>query len=239
MEKQLNQDWLTEGLVDFEYKKYVLLAYLQDVKSSFHKEKLYPQLSDLVFHYQNLLSVKKNQELLYENFPKSLSQADFKNLKLQYRKAVENDELMKELEDIIEYAIPQFKQILSEGKDLYEYVEKNMEIHTIGISPISKEQGYVFLDEDPMPEMKIYEYQITLFENANERFRGIHINYLESVRKSIGKTFEKVKIELVKKRHKLPNPATFAIYSKVHFPLNETLLPVAKRALVQYISTAA
>ena len=28
MEK-LSKDWLTQGLIDFEYKKYVLMAYLQ------------------------------------------------------------------------------------------------------------------------------------------------------------------------------------------------------------------
>jgi hypothetical protein len=30
---ELKQDWLTDGIIDFEYKKYMLLAYLQQVES--------------------------------------------------------------------------------------------------------------------------------------------------------------------------------------------------------------
>jgi hypothetical protein len=41
MEK-LKENWLTEGLIDFEYKKYVLLAYLKSVKESFSRVELYP-----------------------------------------------------------------------------------------------------------------------------------------------------------------------------------------------------
>ena len=38
--KQLNPNWLTEGWVDFEYKKYLLLAYLQKVSIDFDERKL-------------------------------------------------------------------------------------------------------------------------------------------------------------------------------------------------------
>jgi hypothetical protein len=49
--KKLEEDWLTKGLIDFEYKKYILLDYLQHIKEQFKERRLYPFLSDLVFHY--------------------------------------------------------------------------------------------------------------------------------------------------------------------------------------------
>ena len=52
---KLKENWLTEGLIDFEYKKYQLLAYLKRVKDSFNKVELYPFLSDLVFSFSPLL----------------------------------------------------------------------------------------------------------------------------------------------------------------------------------------
>ena len=79
MEK-LSKDWLTQGLVDFEYKKYLLLAYLQTVKKSFSKVELYPFLSDLVFHYRNLVAVKENKALIRDSFPKEISLEEFKKL---------------------------------------------------------------------------------------------------------------------------------------------------------------
>ena len=51
--KKLSPDWITEKHIDFEYKKYVLLAYLQEVNMNFEKTHLYPFLADLVDHYRN------------------------------------------------------------------------------------------------------------------------------------------------------------------------------------------
>ena len=64
---ELSKDWLTQGLIDFEYKKYILLAYLKNVRQNFQGQILYPFLSDLVFHYRNLLSIRENKQLIYEN----------------------------------------------------------------------------------------------------------------------------------------------------------------------------
>ena len=61
---QLKENWLTEGLVDFEYKKYLLLAYLKKVKESFTRMELYPFLSDLVFHHRNLMAIKENKAMI-------------------------------------------------------------------------------------------------------------------------------------------------------------------------------
>ena len=79
--KNLESDWLTKGLIDFEYKKYILLAYLKTVRENFDDKKLFPYVSDLIFHYRNLQTIKEKKELMLENFPKSISQADFENLR--------------------------------------------------------------------------------------------------------------------------------------------------------------
>ncbi|MES2730437.1 MAG: hypothetical protein V4714_01770 [Bacteroidota bacterium] len=233
--KELKKDWLTEDLIDFEYKKFILLAYLQGVKQNFHDKILYPHLSDLVFHYRNLLSVKENQKLMDENFPREISKADFDKLQLSYRSIVGDDNIMAEIEAIVTYALPKLKDILTEGKDLYEYIEENLEISPVGISPLYPDEGYLFLHETNEKETRIYQYQITLFESADEKYRGVHTTFLESVHRGLGTTYENIKIDLTRRYKQLPNPATYIVDSKVYCPLNETLLPIAKRVLVKYI----
>ena len=39
--KSLSETWFAEGYIDFELKKYTLLAYLQHVNSYFNQNKLY------------------------------------------------------------------------------------------------------------------------------------------------------------------------------------------------------
>ncbi len=234
----LNKDWLTSHLIDFEYKKYILLAYLKDIKHQFDRVALYPYLSDLVFHYKNLLAIKENKEVLINNFPKSISKADFEKLSIHYKEMVESDEIMEELESIIEYAVPQFKTILAEGKDLFDFIEENIEIIPIGITPLRHQEGYFFLQQKGEKDTHVYEYQVSIFEKADEKYRGIHTTFLESITRGIGRTFESLKIELIRKYQKLPNPATFLINSDIVCPVNATLLPVSKRLFIRYLATS-
>ncbi|MFN3405506.1 MAG: hypothetical protein ACK40G_15505 [Cytophagaceae bacterium] len=235
--KELNKNWLTEGLIDFEYKKYILLAYLKEVKSNFNSQKLYPFLSDLLFHYQNLLSIRENKQLIHENFPKQISRADFEKLQLVYEELVNDDKIMRELEDIIQYALPKMKEHLEEGKDIYEFIEEKVSISPVGVSPLYPDAGYLFIYLDNRKETKVYEYQVTIFQSASEKYRGVHTNFIESITKSLATTFESIKIDLTRKYKKLPNPATFLVDSKIACPVEETLLPIAKRLLVKHISS--
>ena len=236
--KELNKNWLTEGLVDSEYKKYILLAYLKTVKENFNEKKLYPYLSDLLFHYRNLLSIKENKQLIHENFPKQVSKADFEKLQIIYKELVNDDSVMAELEEILSFSIPKFKEHLTEGKDIYEEIEHKIEISPVGISPLYPDEGYLFFYQDHAKETKVYQYQITIFENAEERFRGVHTSFIESFRKGLGITFESIRIDLVKKYKMLPNPATYLINSRITVPFDESLLPIAKRLLVKHIYNA-
>jgi hypothetical protein len=70
--KTLSETWFAEGYIDFELKKYTLLGYLQQVTKYFTESKLYPQLADVIFHYNNLQALKENKKYLQEQFPKSL-----------------------------------------------------------------------------------------------------------------------------------------------------------------------
>ena len=235
----LSHNWLTEGLIDFEYKKYLLLAYFQQVKENFKEKKLYPHLADLLQHYQNLAAINDNKKLLQEHFPTKIKSADFKNLTLAYEQIVKDDEMMSELENIIQFSIPIFKDHMYEGRDIYETIENKMEISPIGISPLNPEQGYLFLNPYTTSDTLIYTYRMTIFTQAEEKYRGIHLNYLETKPKSISNTYENMKVELVKRNKEMLNPATYLIETKTYAPLQESVLPIAKRVLVKYISVAS
>lgn len=237
--EELKKDWLTDGLIDFEYKKYVILAYLKTVKSKFKRNQLFPFLSDLVFHYQNLTTIKENKKLIYENFPKTISRADFRKLKITYRKIIQDDELMNEIEEIIGYAMPQFESTLNEGREIYEFIESNVDISPVGLTPIYSKEGYLMINQGNSRQVNVYRYLVSIFQGENEEYQGIHTSYLTQSNYSITRSFETIKLELIKTYKDLPNPATFLVRSKFVFPLPQTVLPMAKRMLIKEISKAA
>ena len=238
MEK-LSKDWLTQGLIDFEYKKYVLMAYLQTVKNSFGKVELYPFLADLVFHYRNLVALKENKTLFRESFPKELSVEELKKLELRYREIIEDDAMMVELETIINFALPQIRDSLQEGSVIYEYVESQCEISPVGVTPLYAKEGYLFVTQPPEKETHIYRYQMSIFEDSQEQLRSLNTQFIDRVEKSAANTYERLKLDLIRRFRDLPNPAAYLILARMKFPFSETLMPVAKRLFVKHISEAA
>lgn len=235
--KELNKNWLTDGLIDFEYKKYVLLAYLQGVQSEFNERKLFPVFSDLLSHHRNLVLLRQNKSLLRESFPKELSGADLERLELMYKEIIEDDAIMNELEEVMSFAIPKFEQQLNTAKTIFEEVESVMSITPIGIYSLNSDNGFMFLYVNGKKETNVYEYEITIFEGADEKYRGIHLNFLETVAKPVYTPYESLKMAMTKKYPRRSNPATYLVNSNIEYPVDHAILPIAKRMLVRYIAS--
>jgi hypothetical protein len=237
--KTLSETWFAEGYIDFELKKYVLLAYLKEINNGFRENKLYPQLADIIFHYNNMISFRDNKKLLQDNFPKRLSGIQLKKLTLLYKQVIEDDELMREMEDIIHYATAQMQGTISNGAEIYEFVETKIVIVPVGLVPLDNTEGYFFLNNGNEKDTLVYQYRLTIFEKHDEKYRGIKADFVDSWFRSISSTYEHIKMDLIRKKSDLPNPAVYAIETSLRFPVEETLLPVAKRYLVKFISAAA
>jgi len=237
--KALNKDWLTEKHIDLEYKKYVLLAYLQEVSDNFDRNVLYPFLADLIAHYKQLLDFRNDAEKLSTAFPASLKKIDLKKLRLIYDSYENEDELITELKEIIQYSIPQFEFYLTEGKKIYDFVEQQLHISPVGLIPLYSNEGYLLLNNGSESQTQVFEYQISIFEKADLKFRGIHTQFILSYKRSLSNTNEYIKRDLIRTIPKYPNPATFAVETNMTLPLEPTLLPIAKQALVRYISKEA
>ncbi|MEO7211874.1 hypothetical protein [Mucilaginibacter sp.] len=237
--KSLGINWFIEGSIDFEHKKYILLDYLQEINRHFDKSRLYPNLTDLIFHYNNLLDFKNNKSALQQAFPQRLTKADIDAVKLTYQKIVQDDTSMAEIESIIYYALAKMNPAIQTGKEIYDFVESRLNIDPIGLVPLMPYHGYFSLRNGKERTNYIYEYQVTIFENKDDKFRGINVQFIDTYEQSITTTPEYIKLDLIRRHKHLPNPAVYYVQSDITFPLEQTLLPVAKRSLVKYISSAA
>lgn len=236
--KSLSETWFAEGYIDFELKKYTLLAYLQQVNKYFNENKLYPQLADVIFHYNNLVAFRENKKYLQEHFPKKFTGVQLEKLQLLYEQMIEDDELMQELEDIINFSAQTMKRTINNGTEIYEFVEEKLVISPIGIIPLDTHEGYFFLSGHKKMT-HVYQYRLSIFEKHDEKYRSIRTTYIDRWHRGIAHTYEHIKSQLIRYRAELPNPAVYSIETDLSFPVDETLLPVAKRSLVKYISSQA
>lgn len=234
--RSLAINWFIEGYVDFEHKKYVLLDYLQQINHHFDRNHLYPNLSDLIYHYNNLLSFKENKANIQQSFPQRLTKADIDAVKLTYQKIVQDDSSMREIEQIIAYAINKMDPAIKTGKQIYDFVERNLNIDTVGVIPLIPNYGYFSLRNGNQKGNWVYEYQVTIFEGKDDQYRAINTRFVDLYEQNIVNTPESIKRDLIYRYKHLPNPAVYYVESSITFPLEETLLPVAKKCLAKYIA---
>lgn len=236
--KKLSPNWITEGLIDFEYKKYMLLAYLQTISHYFNEQKLYPLFTDLIFHYQNLVSLRDSQQTATKQLSKKISRIDVENFRIEYEKMMNDNRYIDEVTNIVNYAIPRIEEQIKDGKEIYDTVEQNLVIEPVGILPLQTDIGYLLLINGNNSDTHVFHYKITLFESASEKYRAIRTSYLDSYLKTFSNTWEAIKLQLIKQYRDLPNPATFAVISQQSIPLEETFLPIAKRHLVRFVKVS-
>ncbi|MCE3283633.1 MAG: hypothetical protein K0Q66_2370 [Chitinophagaceae bacterium] len=237
--KTLSETWFADGYIDFELKKYTLLAYLKEINGYFNENKLYPQLADLIFHYNNIVAFRENKKYLQEQFPKKLTGIQIEKLQLLYEQMIADDELMEELEEIINYSAGKMKSTISDGTEIYEFIEQRLNISPVGLVPLDHNEGYFFLCEGAARNTWVYHYRLSIFEKHDEKYRSIKTNFVDVWQRTIVNSYENIKAELIRNKTELPNPAVYAIETELSYPLEETLLPVAKRSLVRYITVQA
>ncbi len=231
---KLNQNWITEKLIDFEYKQYILLAYLSEVEKAFDKTELYPYFSELIEHYKNAKVIKEQQSAMAESFPKKLLGFNKETLQPEFERLINDSAIIQEILQIVDFSLPKFEYYLKEGKKIYDFIESHTQISPVGIIPLNNDFGYILLN-DASPETYVYSYEIKLFESADDKYRGVYTQYVSTFTKGIKNNFENIKSQLIKQIKEWPNPATYAIETDLKVPFAETFLPIAKRILVKTV----
>jgi len=233
---KLDVNWLTQGQIDFEYKQYQLLSYFKQVKDKFQADRLYPSMSDLVKHYQLLMQFKSRRKQMRGELPKELKGVDLENFTLEYDSIIQEPALFKEIDMIIDYAVPKFENHLEEGRVRYDSIEDSFSIYPIGLISLYKEEGFLILNQSF--KSFVFQYEMNPIELADEKHKSISTLYLGSYTMGYSTTYSTIRKELIKQFEEFDNPATYVIETNRQVPIKETFLPIAKRSFLKYLLVA-
>ena len=232
---RLSKNWLTEGLIDFEYKQYLLLAFLKYTKAKFDQEELYPALGELMTHHQSLVNFQYQKTSSEHQLRKGLTSIDFKKMKLMYGDVDSKSDEIQQIEKIVQFSIPKIEQQIETGKQLYDQVEANMNIYPIGVQPTCIDSGIVFLKRKKARSVRIYDYSIKSFYQMGEKYKGLHLRFIKEKTYSLTETLEKLKLQMIQKRVEYTLPATYLIEHGLSGSYFNTTFPIAKRLLIKHI----
>jgi len=227
-------DWVTTGLIDYEYKQYVLLNYLKNINQYFSDKKLYPILTELFIHKDNLNKLNKDMKLLEESFPKTLTHYDLKTNVATYEVLTSSDDTLSEVKDIINYAIPKLDEIITIGKEIYDRVEGYTTIEHVGLGHRYKREGYIIYMGK---KIKIYRYELSYLTMLYDKSHVIKTELIKERRVRLFDTYESIREEILKMDKHLEIPQTFCVENATNYPYDETVFPVIKRMLMRLLLT--
>jgi hypothetical protein len=234
--KKLQPDWFTQNWIDAEYQKYVVLAYLQAVQQNFVEHKLWPDLPELRSHYDAGIRFSRGKGTLNAAFPKRISRVTGPPPRIEYKSEVTDPDFMTEMDAIMEFALPRFQAMLTEGQQRWADIAKSLTLAPVGLLPLRPEEGYLLIQATDQAETQVYYFCLTLYSDQEPGGRLVQLRFVEAIRKSFVNTVENIKLDLIRRHRHIPNPATFMLETECHYPVQETLLPIARHLLVQAVA---
>lgn len=236
-ESRLNLNLFTKVQDDVEKRQYIILAELKKISSEFQFYKVYPHLSELVNIRRTLQEIIDRLTDLRNNFPKRIKKIDWVNKTIEHEVVFVHGTDLKAVEDLITWSLPKIDKVIHEGIAIHEYVEKELSVEHVGILPSYRDEGYFFVPDNQKLKLNLFRFELSIFQSADDQFRSLKTKFLKSLNQ--GKAHispGSIKLDLIREQKELPNPATYAFDTELDFPFNQTILPIAKRKLMQTIT---
>lgn len=236
--KPLSLELFTGAVEDVEQTQYQILAGLQRAEAAFEKQQVYPHLGRLVTLHQGLMTVLERTEDFRSPDTGRITGIDWDEASVTYEWPELEGAEMTVVEDLIRWALPQIRSTIEEGREVYEYVEENTELETVGIVPSYLQEGYLMVPDRKSDVLHVLRYELSTIHEEGEKHRALRTVHCRTIEQAgVDVHPSSIKLDLVEERRDLPNPATYFSNTDLQVPYKETLLPVVKRRLIRHLAS--
>jgi len=235
----MKTNWIYKKPIDLEYKQYVLLDYYQKIQKEFDEFKLYPSFQQVTLHLANLnLAKTKHQYLTTKN---EIIQPDEEILlsEIKYHSPkIDSEDDKNVVEQVVEFSREKLTQLFLIGKSLWEIVNDSISLKLIkNYEQLMTGNGYFkFIYED---KMYLYEYKIKSTDDNYIHSQKCYVNeiYCGEKKGTYKVTLENTTFKNadIKKEDLVKLLPIFEVSIDNKFPLEETILPLIKRKISNYV----
>ncbi len=215
------------GVRDPEWSRYRVLGGLQEISRAFCDNRVYPHLADLIHLRITLRRLAEQSDALRPRGP--LTGLDLEEGGLRYD---EPADAALPFEHLVAWALPLIETAIEEGRAIYDFVDERTTVEAVGIVPGYQNEGYLLVPDGEA--LRVLRYAVSLFVRHDERYRSLRTTSVDEAPGDVPS--DELKRFLTARHPDLPNPATYRVATDLDFPVEETMVPVAKRKLLQYLA---
>ncbi len=219
---------------DLEQRQYQINAALASTVAQFRRNQLYPALGELIELYRTLDHLLRQHEQLQ---PSDAVRALPPVETTSPDETVHTADAIESMFELIRWALPLLRNAIEEGTALFDFVEENITLTNVGLLPMYTGEGYVLIPEHRTCTIHVLRYTTSQLVEHGDRYRTLRTSEVLCLQyRGVWHAPESIKRQLIARYPELPNPATFTCETDLDFPYTETILPVAKRKLIQLLT---
>ncbi len=235
----METNWIFQEPIDFEHKKYVLLDYIQKVDIQIKNLKLYPNFQQIALHLANISLILEKKQ--YLNINRNIKAKDDEILISDLTSndlppLIENEEI--EIYNICKYSYDILKEFFNKLKALWEIVNDSVLIEPLqNLKKINSKEGIFFIKHNK--NTYVYEFVIKKIKKGFVDTKCVikKICIIDSDF-DLKNNFINVKNPLIKNINNFEYRKNLLLFKVTHteqFPFKETLLPITKRKIMNYM----
>jgi len=232
----MDTDWLFQGSIDAEQKRYILLNYFQKLNKNLEEYKIYPMFTELSLHLGNIQTLITRNQILYTD--KKFNALDDElllvDLKVKDIPKLEGEEY-DEYQRILKYSQPKLFDYFNIVKSLWMVVIEKIYVRVKkNKKNLDSNSGFFYFEKND--DVYIWKYTKRMVKNVPNQYRT-KINLIFGGKKD-GLTI----LELLSKFSKTftsKNESKYPLFEIIcsdELPMDETLVPLFKRKVMSYIS---
>lgn len=223
---------LFAAATDAEAARYRVLAGLKQAHTAFVQSHVYPHLADLIRLRRALRDFLDGVDRYREGRSGPIKGVDWESQEVIFD--VPDGEAPLLAEDLARWALPVLTDVIEEGRTLFEFVDEHAELEAVGLIPPYQDEGYLILPDESRG-VSVLRYTMSALTGEDGLYRSLRTTPIAADLPPLAppRTWKE---RLVERYPDLPAPATFRLAADVAFPMEATMLPIAKRKLLRIIS---
>jgi hypothetical protein len=234
----MKTDWLFQEPIDLEHKQYVLLNYLQKLDKNLNNFKLYPQFQEISLHLASInLLIEKGQILTLNRVLKEPDDEILISDLVPTNCPLLTKEEILEVYHVCKYSSTKLSDYFNHAKAIWDIVNDAISIDPVkNKKNIEPKQGLFFLNYND--KTLLYEFIVKPIKKGTLETK-CHIKKIcECSINEFEEKLKEVKKPLIKGLQESEVHSKLIIFTINHnnnYPLKETLLPIAKRKIMNYM----
>lgn len=234
----MKTDWLFQEPIDLEHKQYVLLDYLQKLDKNLNNLKLYPQFQEISLHLASInLLIEKGQYLTLGRQLKNPDDEILISDLIPVNCPLLTKEEILEVYNVCKYSTENLRDYFNHAKAIWDIVNDTVSIEVVqNPKNIEPKQGLFFLDYKE--KTYLYEFIIKQIKKDSVETKCQIKKICECPKGDFNEKLKDIKKPLIKNLQDEDVHGKLIVFTVNHnnnYPLRETLLPMVKRKIMNYM----